>query len=142
MKPKTGHFYVRKGEQFDAHDITGKRIAIFQGWPYDERCLARQKDIVGNIVPIENIRQFIFEDVKGAAEALKNHEVDAILASKTWNPFVEFMEESKASGFTIEERGEIQCILSGNSMGGVTRKGPLCPETVSYQKLPFILFMA
>ncbi len=116
MKQVPGHFYVKKGTEFNGNDITGKTIAIFKNWAYDDKCLARQTDIVGNVAPEVDIRQFKTDDVAGALEALKNDEVDAILASRNWDTMRQYMEGSGPRGFALEERGDVQCAIKGNTV--------------------------
>ncbi len=44
------------------------------GWVFDEKCVARQKDITGHMMPVENIKHF--PGVEDALEALRNDEVN------------------------------------------------------------------
>ncbi len=46
---------------------------MLDGWLYDEKCIARQTWITGNIMPLENIKHF--PQIANAIEALNNGEV-------------------------------------------------------------------
>lgn len=103
------HFYVKKGSSFDPTDIRGKKIGFMDGWAYDEKCIARQKDILGNELPVDKIVHYL--QVQDAIDSLLNGTVDALSGDDT--VYKQWLNQ-------IESKGSYQCLLGGNTM--MTRK--------------------
>ncbi|XP_072023957.1 uncharacterized protein [Amphiura filiformis] len=67
---------------FDWQDITGKTIGFFDGGSGDEHCLAKSEEIVGAVLPTENIRHCTtFEE---CYDLLVDETIDAFFSDATY----------------------------------------------------------
>ncbi|XP_072050416.1 uncharacterized protein [Amphiura filiformis] len=62
-------------KKFDWRNLTGKTIGFFDGYIGDENCLAEAEDIVGAVLPTENVRHCV---VGQCVDLLEDGTVDAL----------------------------------------------------------------
>ena len=103
--PTTNAFYVRNTDTtFDPTNISGKTIGFRDSSTADEKCLARQDDIKGAILPMDNIKYY--QDISKAVDAVNSGEIDALFGVPL-NFGNNGLKEMKV-GFA--------CVLAGSSM--------------------------
>lgn len=112
---KPAFLYKRTNDpNFNWSDLTGKKIGFMDGWVDDEKCLARQTGITGNVLAANMIKHY--ETQQELVKGLITGEVGAAYGGTEIQNILTTAQQSQVTKGTVS----YYCMYGGNSV--MTRK--------------------